>query len=124
MTIQTIDALPANILNRVVAVTMFGAPACPAKVQGKCISYCQAVCDLNLSHANAKIRQGDTICANNRKRDIEAQNEGLERRQLDCARLLALPTSGLGTGGHLGYNADGTYVRAAACYIQSKFGGA
>ena len=44
VTIQTIDALPASVLSRVVAVTMFGAPACPAKVSGKCISYCQAVC--------------------------------------------------------------------------------
>lgn len=43
VTIQTINDLPANVLSKVVAVAMFGSPACPAEVSGRCISYCQAV---------------------------------------------------------------------------------
>jgi hypothetical protein len=41
-----------------------------------------------------------------------------------CGRFLSLPTSGIGKGGHLGYNADGQLVHAAACYIQQKYQGA
>jgi surfactin synthase thioesterase subunit len=43
VTVETINALSANILSRIVAVTMFGSPACPTSVAAKCISYCQAV---------------------------------------------------------------------------------
>lgn len=41
----------------------------------------------------------------------------------DCQKYASMNTKGLGKGGHLGYNSDGTYVRAAACYIASKFKG-
>jgi len=47
VTVATISKLPADILNKVVAVTIFGSSPCPASVQGRCISYCQA---------------GDTVC--------------------------------------------------------------
>jgi hypothetical protein len=39
----------------------------------------------------------------------------------DCARYSSMRTSGGGKGGHLGYNKDGTYVRAAACYVVAKY---
>jgi alpha-beta hydrolase superfamily lysophospholipase len=40
-----VDAVPkmsAAMLQRVVAITMFGSPACPAAVKDRCISYCNA----------------------------------------------------------------------------------
>jgi hypothetical protein len=40
-----------------------------------------------------------------------------------CAEYASVATTGLGKGGHLGYNADGTYVKAAACFIAAKFTG-
>jgi hypothetical protein len=124
VTTGAIDRVSTNILNRIVAVTMFGAPACPTRVRGKCISYCQAVREIrSFMKVDAKDAQGDTICEN-RRRSVDFNGGNLNRRQIDCARYLSLPTSGLGTGGHLGYNADGTYVRAAACYIASKLSGA
>jgi alpha-beta hydrolase superfamily lysophospholipase len=42
VTTGAIPKLPKNILSRVVAVTMFGSPACPASVRDRCISYCQS----------------------------------------------------------------------------------
>jgi hypothetical protein len=39
----------------------------------------------------------------------------------DCPSALRLKTSNEGKGGHMTYNADGVYVRAAACYIKAKF---
>jgi hypothetical protein len=42
VTTGAIPKLPKNILSRVVAVAMFGAPACPASVRDRCISYCQS----------------------------------------------------------------------------------
>ncbi|KAF2435156.1 alpha/beta-hydrolase [Tothia fuscella] len=46
-----VDAVPkmnAAMLSKVVAITMFGSPACPGAVKGKCISFCN---------------QGDTVCS-------------------------------------------------------------
>jgi alpha-beta hydrolase superfamily lysophospholipase len=40
VTVSAIPKIPAEILSRVVAVTMFGSPPCPAAVQGRCNSYC------------------------------------------------------------------------------------
>ncbi|KAF2405390.1 alpha/beta-hydrolase [Trichodelitschia bisporula] len=47
VTVAAVPKIPANILSRVVAVAMFGGPACPASVASKCKSYCNT---------------GDTIC--------------------------------------------------------------
>lgn len=38
-----------------------------------------------------------------------------------CPESLNLNIKDVGTGGHMTYNKDGTYVRAAACYIKAKF---
>ncbi|KAF2401112.1 alpha/beta-hydrolase [Trichodelitschia bisporula] len=47
VTVRTIPQIPKNILSRIVAVTMFGSPNCPAEVKDRCRSYCN---------------QGDGIC--------------------------------------------------------------
>lgn len=38
----SIKNLEKEILDKIVAVTMFGSPPCPANVKGKCISYCNS----------------------------------------------------------------------------------
>jgi alpha-beta hydrolase superfamily lysophospholipase len=40
VTADAIPQIPADVLKKVAAVTIFGGPACPAAVQGRCISYC------------------------------------------------------------------------------------
>lgn len=53
----------------------------------------------------------------------------LERREMDavlakmpeCGAALQQKTCGLGSGSHMGYNADGTYVREAACFTAVQF---
>ncbi|KAF1810321.1 alpha/beta-hydrolase, partial [Eremomyces bilateralis CBS 781.70] len=42
VTVQVIPQIPANILSRVISVTMFGSPACPTQVSGRCMSYCHS----------------------------------------------------------------------------------
>ncbi|KAF2395920.1 alpha/beta-hydrolase [Trichodelitschia bisporula] len=117
VTTGAIPKMPANILSRIVAVTMFGSPACPTQVRNRCISYCQS---------------GDSVCASrgggSPKGAKGAKLGGLVEREAlwamaapECAQYASKPTSGLGKGGHLGYNADGLYVRAAACYIAAQF---
>jgi hypothetical protein len=39
----------------------------------------------------------------------------------NCDRVDYSKTSGGGSGGHLGYNANGQYVEAAACYTVKRF---
>ena len=42
VTTGAIPKLPKAILSKVVAVAMFGSPACPGAVRDRCISYCQS----------------------------------------------------------------------------------
>lgn len=39
----------------------------------------------------------------------------------ECAEALAAPTKDKGKGGHMTYNSDGFYVKAAACYIATAY---
>lgn len=48
-----VDAVPkmsAAMLQKVVAITMFGSPACPGAVRDRCISYCNAGDTVSLVH--------------------------------------------------------------------------
>ena len=40
VTVRAIPSIPKDILPRVLAVTMFGSPNCPAIVKDRCRSYC------------------------------------------------------------------------------------
>lgn len=42
MTVRAIPDLPEDILSRIIAVTMVGSPECPAEVEDRCQSYCNA----------------------------------------------------------------------------------
>jgi predicted alpha/beta-hydrolase family hydrolase len=42
VTVRTISKIPTDILAKVIAVTMFGSPPCPAAVADRCKSYCNA----------------------------------------------------------------------------------
>lgn len=101
VTTGAIPKLPQDVLKRVVAVTMFGSPACPSQVRGRCISYCQS---------------GDTVCASRGGKgrtivdtDLDMEDTlALTKTQMEtmapeCARFSTLAISGLGKGGHLGY---------------------
>lgn len=40
VTVSAIPKIPKEIIDKVIAVTMFGSPPCPASVQDRCKSYC------------------------------------------------------------------------------------
>jgi hypothetical protein len=40
VTVSVIPKIPKDILEKVVAVAMFGSPLCPKEVEGRCNSYC------------------------------------------------------------------------------------
>lgn len=42
VTVRMIPDLPEAILSRIIAVTMVGSPECPAEVEDRCRSYCNA----------------------------------------------------------------------------------
>lgn len=42
VTVQAIPQLPEDVLSRIIAVTMVGSPECPAEVDDRCQSYCNA----------------------------------------------------------------------------------
>jgi hypothetical protein len=42
VTTGVIPKIPKEILSKVIAVAMFGSPPCPAIVQDRCKSYCNA----------------------------------------------------------------------------------
>ncbi|QDS68046.1 hypothetical protein FKW77_009712 [Venturia effusa] len=48
VTVRTINKIPADLLPRILAVTMVGSPECPASVKDRCKSFCN---------------QGDGICS-------------------------------------------------------------
>jgi hypothetical protein len=55
-----------------------------------------------------------------KRRDI------LERREIakalpGCEATLSMSSCGLGSGSHFGYNNDGTYVKAAACFAVAQY---
>ncbi|KAF2670909.1 alpha/beta-hydrolase [Microthyrium microscopicum] len=135
VTTGSIPKLPADVLKKVVAVTMFGAPECPASVADRCVSYCNtgdSVCDKRGSGSAGAAKggkgrgkgkgapSGEMVEAEVEERKVKRAPAMIEAAP-DCAKYASIQTSGLGSGGHLGYNKDGTYTRAAACYILAKF---
>jgi predicted esterase len=46
---STIPKIPKELDSRIIAITMFGAPPCPATVKEKCKSYCNAGDDVNFN---------------------------------------------------------------------------
>jgi len=109
-----VPKMSKDLLNRVVAVTMFGSPACNAQIKDRCISYCNSGDSVCSGRAGGAPPKGGFVS----ERALQDFQAG---RAPDCAKSATLKTSGLGTGGHLGYNADGTYVGAAACYIAAQY---
>jgi hypothetical protein len=166
-----VDAVPklsAEALKKVVAITMFGSPACPASVRNRCISYCNSgdsvrtprencvelllitlqVCasrsggpSPGLAAGEGGAPSGAPSGARAPKGSPKGAPKGLpkggdtsappaeeavvlEERDIfavggkapNCASVDFSKTSGGGSGGHLGYNSNGLYVEAAACY--------
>jgi hypothetical protein len=132
-----------EVLAKVIAVTMFGSPACPAQLRSRCISYCasgDSVCASRPPSTPGKGRFVVEDMSLDQLNDMLSSTNNLQRRQGkfgkggaggaggaggsgpgDCSAKLSMKTSGLGKGGHMGYNADGTYVKAAACYIKQQY---
>lgn len=56
VTVRTVNKIPADLLPRIIAVTMVGSPECPASVKDRCKSFCNqgdsvsCVYDLALLH--------------------------------------------------------------------------
>jgi Cutinase len=116
--------LPKDVMSRIIAVTMFGSPACPAAVRDRCKSFCHKgdfVCDAAAKGRAPKLPGGvPSVLTPDR----------LVERSLDAAECPKdVPESGYvakaglssGVGPHLSYNSDGYYVKAAACYIYDRF---
>jgi hypothetical protein len=40
--VNAVPKMSPDVLKRIVAITMFGSPACPAAVKDRCISYCNS----------------------------------------------------------------------------------
>jgi surfactin synthase thioesterase subunit len=53
VTTSVVPKIPKDLLPRVLAVTMFGAPPCPPDVKEKCKSYCNQGDDVSLICSNA-----------------------------------------------------------------------
>ncbi|KAF2665598.1 alpha/beta-hydrolase [Microthyrium microscopicum] len=122
VTYHAIPRIPAEILSKIVAVTMFGSPKCQPQVVGRCNSYCYVgdfACD---GPGGGKFGNGGTESLN-----LRVKREEMEMA-VNCEKLLALKpqgeksrfASGFG-GAHMSYAADGVYVQAAACYIKQQF---
>ncbi|KAE9977152.1 hypothetical protein BLS_001610 [Venturia inaequalis] len=100
---EALPKLSPDIIKRIVAVTHFGGKECLSSVKGVCST---RPCGLPP-----------------KKRGI------LDRRAMDaftaklpeCGAAMQMKTCGLGSGSHMGYNADGTYVKEAACFTAAQF---
>jgi pimeloyl-ACP methyl ester carboxylesterase len=127
VTVSAIPKIPADILSRVVAVTMFGSPGCPAAVKDRCNSYCNKgdfVCDSAGKGKGGKGKFGGKGFPKGAKGPKAGGpvSEMVERSIMadECAveEKHVARTPG---NAHLAYNADGYYVKAAACYINAAY---
>jgi hypothetical protein len=57
VTTQAIPKIPKALEARVIAITMFGAPACLPEVKDKCRSYCNAGDDVSLAYLSSFSRE-------------------------------------------------------------------
>lgn len=147
LTVGTIPRIPKDILSRVIAITMFGSYPCPAAVRDRCNSYCNSG-DFVCAGAAGGGSQGAAKAgppktgsppaggvatsekfANGPNIGERAMEEVVRKRQAaaSCANYSPdkIKVTGWqatkGPGGHLGYNTDGHYVYAAACFIADRF---
>lgn len=49
------------------------------------------------------------------------ESRDLSAKLPECAATAGMKMCGLGAGSHFGYNNDGTYVKAAACFVASRY---
>jgi len=135
VTVQTITRLPKDVTDKIIAVTMFGSPNCPAsvKVGDRCRSYCNKgdfVCD----PANAPPKSGKGGAPSGAKgagKGPKGKAAGAvsmlknvdEMLQADCGA--EPPERGYETGNlqssHVSYVRDGIFIKAAVCFIQKHF---
>lgn len=143
--------LPKDTVDRIVAVTMFGSPPCPAAVAGKCLSYCNKGdfvrlslisrhsldCDVNRSQVCDRAAKGSApkFPKGGKSSVIPPGSITPSRRSIfadiggqACPNTADVQESGwvsvgpqTGAGPHLSYNRDGHFIKAAACYINEKF---
>ena len=129
VTVSAIPKIPADLLSRVVAVTMFGSPPCPAAVRDRCNSYCNKgdfVCDgagKGKGGKGGKGKGGKGFPKGPKGAKSAGPSSEMAERSImadDCAvedkHVAKTPGNA-----HLAYNADGYYVKAAACYINAAY---
>jgi len=130
VTVRTIPKIPANILSKIVAVTMVGSPSCPAAVAGKCKSFCNSgdtICEGTGSGMTGRCNTAkrSTMAAALANADVYDETWALTARALGRAPTCGAEPAEKGHkakgSAHMAYNADGFYVEAAACYILAKY---
>ncbi|KAF2434171.1 alpha/beta-hydrolase [Tothia fuscella] len=147
VTTSVASKIPKDLLPRVIAVTMFGAPPCPEVVKGMCRSYCNKGDDICDGSANAKSLGKCSGKAPGVRRWFDVRNEteeaihaeastlwlsnlaepmspaAIEQAQEECSGA-ATPEKGHVTSGYAkSYNRDAFYTKAAACYIFKRLKG-
>ncbi|KAK2804590.1 condensin complex subunit Cut3 [Onygenales sp. PD_10] len=135
VTVNTIPEIPAEILSRVIAVTMVGSPDCPSEVDDRCRSYCNKgdfICDGGLGGIGGigggigGIGGGLGGLFGRRSLGAGFKSAGMlkTRQAPDCSGPEPEEKgheAGGGLSAHLAYNEDGFYIYAAACYVQKQY---
>jgi hypothetical protein len=136
VTFHSIPRMAPDVLSRIIAVTMFGSPACPTQVADRCNSYCYKgdfACNDGVNVG--KFGSGGTkgIVRKGAPKGKGGKGASMLMLSLENQRLVAddpgcaanvdpkgyVPkVSGMP---HMAYNTDGYYIQAAACYIASQF---
>lgn len=140
MTFHAILRMIKDVMGKIVSVTMFGSPKCPKEVEGRCNSYCYKgdfACDGPTGGAfgsggtegvakglggtkGVPPKRGSGPAVMMRRRDVVGKSA-----EDSCAEVEKLPVTGVVPKvkgiPHLVYSSDGVYVRAAPCYIKSRF---
>jgi hypothetical protein len=126
VTVRAIPSIPANILAKVVAVTMFGGQACPSQVAGRCKSFCNAG-DACMGGSAKGVPKAVVPPAVPPKASPVAAAKGtwINLAAPNCTADVEekghQPITVKGESAHTVYNKDGYYVKAAACYIVSQY---
>jgi hypothetical protein len=144
VTYHAIPRIPKDILPRIVAVTMFGSPACREQVADRCNSYCYKgdfACDGPKGGAfgeggvnGLKLPSGKGPGGKRLERkgpglmgmpEMSINTVGIQEGRLDDACPLIMDVRGhvpkVSGMPHEAYSADGYYIYAAACYVVNQF---
>ena len=129
VTFHAIPRMAPGVLSRIVAVTMFGSPACPSQVADRCNSYCYKgdfACNDGVSVGKFGLGGTEGFAGKGKGGKGAVSRVGPQRFEaVDAACAADVNPKGyvpkVAGMPHMVYNTDGYYVRAAACYVASQY---